>query len=141
MIGIGSMDTSNMQDLMSNSSTAQQSVIQGTVPMRGNQQGQPGPNSLLYTATIYSQDMSVESLNNQQQQMMAMHQNRQQQQQNDSSNQAMMSDLNPFISGGLGMSQQQAQQASEQMMPQNDSEDKEGYKGKYSRGYSRPQLP
>lgn len=141
MIGIGSMDSSGMQDMMSaNSSTSQQSVIQGTVPMRGNQQADS--NSLLYTATIYSQDMSAVSHNNQQQQqqqMMAMHQNRQQQ--NESSNQAMMSDLNPFISGGLGMTQQQVQQAAEQMMPQNDSEDKEAYKGKYLRGYSRAQLP
>lgn len=140
MISIGSM--SNMQDIMNaNSSNSQQSVIQGTVPMRVNQQGQPGSNSLLYTATIYSQDMSAVPQNNQQQQqqqMMAMHQNRQQQ--NDSSNQAMMSDLNPFISGGLAMNQHQSQQA-EQMMQQNDSEDKEAYKGKYSRGYSRPQLP
>lgn len=134
---IGSMDTSSMQDIMTvNSSNAQQSVIQGANPMR--QQAQPGTNSLLYTATIYSQDMSVASHNNQQQQMMSMQQNRQQQ--NESSNQAMMSDLNPFISGSLGIRQQQAQ-VSEQMMPQNDLEDKDGYKNKYSRGYSRPQLP
>jgi hypothetical protein len=125
-----------MQAMMTaNSSAAQQSVIQGTSPMNVNQQSSANPNALLYTATIYSQDMSQ---NNQQQQMMSMQQNRQQT--NDSA-QAMMTDLNPFISGGMGMSQQQAQQTSEQMMAsQADDDDKEAYKGKFSRGYLR-QLP
>lgn len=134
MIGIGPMDSSNIQNMMTtNVPNTQQSVIQGTA-----QQGSNSSNSLLYTATIYSQDMSAMNQNNQQQQMMSMHQNRQQQ--NESSSQAMMSDLNPFISGG--MSQQQVQQAQEQMMvQQNDVDDKEGYKGKYSRGFIRTQLP
>lgn len=132
MIGIGSMDSSNMQSMMAtNVMNTQQSAIQG------NTQGQSSTNPLLYTATIFSQDMSSVNQNNQQQ-MMSMHQNRQQQ--NDS--QAMISDLNPFISGGIGMSQQQVQQVQEQMLAeQNDAEDKEVFKGKYSRGFSRTQLP
>lgn len=136
MIGMTSMDSSNMQSMMTTSvPIVQQSVIQGTA-----QQGSNNSNSLLYTATIYSQDMSAMNQNNQQQQMMSMHQNRQQQ--NEPSSQAMMSDLNPFISGGIGMSQQQVQQAQEQMMAQqNDADDKEGYKGKYPRGFLRTQLP
>lgn len=125
------MDT-NMQGMMTANSSAQQSVIQDTAQMNVNQQCSPNSNSLLYTATIYTQDMSAVSQNNQQQ-MMAMHQNRQQQ----SEPQAMMSDLNPFISGGMQMSQQQA---NDQMMS-NDADDKEGYKAKYSRGYLRTQLP
>lgn len=120
-----------MQEFTSNSSTAQQSVIHGTTPMSGNQQGS-GVNSLLYTATIYSQDMSQAN-----QQMMAM---RQQQQQNESSQQAMMSDMNPFISGGMGMGQQQSQQSNDQMGGEGE-DDKESYKGKYSRGYLKTQLP
>lgn len=69
--------------------------------------------------------------------MMSMHQNRLQQA--NEACQAMMSDVNPFMSG---MNQQQSQQASEQMMAeQAESDDKEGYKGKYSRGLSRTQLP
>lgn len=125
------MDTSNMQEFSANSSTAQQSVIHGTTPMSVNQQGS-GVNSLLYTATIYSQDMSQAN-----QQMMAM---RQQQQQNDSSQQAMMSDMNPFISGGMGMGQQQSHQSNDQMGGEGD-DDKESYKGKYSREYLKTQLP
>ena len=120
------MDTSNMQDMMTNtSSAAQQSVIQGTTPMNA------------YTATIYTQPMSNVTQNNQQQ-MLSMHQNRQQ---NESSAQAMLSDLNPFISGGLVMNQQ-TQQATDQMMSSpNDSDEKEAYKGKFNRGYLRTQLP
>lgn len=125
------MDTSNMQEFSSNSSTAQQSVIHGTTPMSVNQQGS-GVNSLLYTATIYSQDMSQAN-----QQMMAM---RQQQQQNESSQQAMMSDMNPFISGEMSMGQQQSQQSNDQMGGDGE-DDKESYKGKYSRGYLKTQLP
>lgn len=133
MIG---MDTSNMQDMMIvNTSTAQQSVIQGTAP-NVHQQGSSSTNQLLYTAPIYSQDMSALSQNNQQQ-MLAMHQQNRQQQ-NESSSQAMMSDLNPFISGG--MMNQQSQQASEQMMSSSEnSDEKEAYKR--SRGYLRAQLP
>lgn len=131
------MDTSNMQDMMNaNSSAAQQSVIQGTTPMSLNQSS--GTNSLLYTATIFSQDMSAVAQNNQQQQqqqMMSMLQNRQQP---NESAQAMMSDLNPFISGEMSMNQQQS---SEQMMSQAEADEKEAFKGKFSRGYSRPQLP
>lgn len=134
------MDTSNMQGFGSNSSTVQQSVIQGTTPMSVHQQGSSGTNTLLYSAANYTQDMSQNSQNNQQQ-MMAMSQNRQQQS-NESSSQAMMSDLNPFISGGMTMNQQQSQQANEQMISSSgDTDDKEAYKTKFSRGYSRPQLP
>ena len=90
-----------------------------------------------YTATIYTQPMSNVTQNNQQQ-MLSMHQNRQQ---NESSAQAMLSDLNPFISGGLVMNQQ-TQQATDQMMSSpNDSDEKEAYKGKFNRGYLRTQLP
>lgn len=138
MIGI---DTTNMQDMMTaNSSSAQQSVIQGTAAMNVNHQSSSSTNPLLYTATGFTQDMSSVSQNNQQQ-MMAMHQNRQQQQQqqqNESSSQAMMSDLNPFISDG--MMNQQSHQQSDQMMTSNEtSADKEAYKR--SRGYLRTQLP
>lgn len=136
------MDTSNMQDMMTQVSGAQQSVIQGGMPMNVNQHDSPSRNSLQYTATIYSQDMTAGNQNSQQQQqqMLAMHQNRQQQ--NEQSTQAMMSDLNPFISGGMGMGgQQQAQQSSDQMMNSSADDDKEGYKAKYSRLYSKPQLP
>lgn len=136
------MDTSNMQDMMTaNSSTPQQSVIQGTSPM--NQHGPSNQNSLLYTATIYAQDMSAMSQNNQQQnnqqqqqQMMSMHQNRQQ---SNESSQAMMSDLNPFISGSIGMNQQQ--QSPEQMMNAQADADSKDYKAKFSRGCLRNQLP
>lgn len=138
---LGSMDTSNMQDMMTaNSSAPQQSVIQGTSPM--NQHGPSNQNSLLYTATIYAQDMSAMSQNNnqQQQQMMSMHQNRQQ---SNESSQAMMSDLNPFISGSIGMNQQQqqTQQSSEQMMSAQAEADSKDFKGKFSRGCLRNQLP
>lgn len=130
-----------MQDMMTaNSSTPQQSVIQGTSPM--NQHGPSNQNSLLYTATIYAQDMSAMSQNNQQQQqqqMMSMHQNRQQ---SNESSQAMMSDLNPFISGSIGMNQQQqTQQSSEQMMNTQADADSKDYKAKFSRGCLRNQLP
>lgn len=129
------MDTSNMQGMMTQVSGAQQSVIQGGMPM--NQHDSPSRNSLQYTATIYSQDMTAANQNSHQQ-MLSMHQNRQQQ--NEQSAQAMMSDLNPFISGGMNMGQQQAQQSGEQMSSSTD-DNKEGYKEKYSRLYSRPQLP
>lgn len=104
--------------------------------MNVNQQVSPGTNQLLYTATIYTQDMSNAAQNNQQQQqLMSMHElNRQHQ--NENSGQAMMSDLNPFISGGMNMNQQQ------QMPPPIDSNDKEAYKaGKLNRGYLKAQLP
>lgn len=124
-----------MQDLMTaNSSTSQQSVIQGTSSM--NQQGPSNSNSLLYTATIYTQDMSSMSQNNQQQQMMSMHQNHQQP---NETSQAMMSDLNPFISGSMGMNQQQ--QTEQLMTSQADSDNKGDYKGKFSRSFARNQLP
>lgn len=133
------MDTSNMQDMMTQVSGAQQSVIQGTLPMNVNQHDSPSRNSLQYTATIYSQDMTAGNQNSQQQ-MLSMHQSRQQQ--NEQSTQAMMSDMNPFISGGMGMGgQQQSQQSSDQMMNARADDDKEEYKEKYSRLYSRPQLP
>lgn len=116
-----------MQDMMTaTSSSAQQSVIQGTTPMNLNhqQQGPSSTNSLLYTATIYSQDMSHN--NQHQQQMMAMQQNRQQS--NDS--QAMISDLNPFLSDG--MNHQSSQNES--------GDDKDSYKAKLSRGNYLPQI-
>lgn len=132
------MDTSNMQDIMTQVSGAQ-SVIQGGMPMSVSQHDSPSRNSLQYTATIYSQDMNAASQNNHQQ-MLSMHQNRQQQ--NEQSAQAMMSDVNPFISGGIGMGgQQQAQHSGDLMMNSSTDDDKEGYKAKYSRLYSRPQLP
>jgi hypothetical protein len=124
-----------MQSMMSaNPSTGHQSVIQGTSSMNVNQQVSPGSNQLLYTATIYTQDMSAAIQNNpqQHQQLMSMH-NRQQQ--NENSAQAMMSDLNPFISGGMNMNQSM-------MPPPGDSNDKESYKvGKQNRGYLKAQLP
>lgn len=133
------MDTSNMQDMMTQVQGAQQSVIQGGMPMNVNQHGSPSRNSLQYTATIYSQDMAAANQNSHQQ-MLSMQQNRQQQ--NEQSAQAMTSDLNPFISGGMIMGgQQQAQQSNDQMMSSSTDDDKEGYKAKYSRLYSRPQLP
>jgi hypothetical protein len=116
-----------MQDMMTaNSSTAQQSVIQGV-----NQAGPSNTHPLLYTTTIYSQDMSQQ---NQQQQMMSMHQNRQQQ-----SNEPvqMITDLNPFMTGDMNMNQQSQE---EQMMSQStNTDEKEAYKSKFSRGYR--QLP
>lgn len=139
------MDTSNMQDMMTQVSGAQQSVIQGGMPMNVSQHDSPSRSSLQYTATIYSQDMTAANQNSHQQ-MLSMHQNRQQQQ-NEQSTQAMMSDLNPFISGGMSMGgQQQVQQSSDQMMNSSADDDKEGWrrpddKAKYSRLYSRPQLP
>lgn len=123
------MDTQNMQDMMTaTSSTAQQSVIQGATPMNLNhqQQGSSSTNSLLYTATIYSQDMSQS--NQQQQQMMSMQQNRQQS--NDS--QAMISDLNPFLSDGMNHHHQQSQNEA--------GDDKDAYKAKLSRGNYLPQI-
>lgn len=127
------MDASNIQDMnmmSANSSAVPQSSAQGSTQMSTNQQGSSSANSLLYTGTIYTQDMSAIAQNNQQQ-MMQMHQNRLQ---SNESSQAMMSDLNPFISGAMGMDQQQqAQQSAES--------EKEAYKGKCSRGYLRAQLP
>ena len=124
-----------MQSMMTtNPSTGHQSVIQGTSSMNVNQQVIPGLNQLLYTATIYTQDMSTSTQNNQQQ-LMAMHEHNRLQQ-NANSTQAMVSDLNPFISGEMNMNQQQA------MPPPSDSNDKEGYKvGKLNRGYMKAQLP
>lgn len=133
-----------MQEMMSQVSGAQQSVIQGGMPMNVSQHDSTSRNSLQYTATIYSQDMTAANQNSHQQ-MLSMHQNRQQQ--NEQSAQAMISDLNPFISGGMSMGgQQQAQQSSDQMMSSSNDDDKEGWrrpddKAKYSRLYSRPQLP
>lgn len=128
-----------MQDMMTQVSGAQQSVIQGGMPMNVSQNDSQSRNPLQYTATIYSQDMTAANQNSHQQ-MLSMHQNRQQQ--NEQSTQAMMSDLNPFISGGMSMGgQQQAQQSGDQMMNSSTDDDKEGYKAKYSRLYSRPQLP
>lgn len=135
------MDTSSMQDMITaNAPTSHQSVIQGAVPM--SQHGSSNTNSLLYTATIYTQDMSSMPQNNQQQQqqMMSMHQNRQQ---SNESSQAMLTDLNPFISGSMGMNQQQqAQQSPEHMMnAQADADNTGDYKGKFSRSCLRNQLP
>ena len=126
------MDTSNMQDMMTATSSnnhVQQSVIQNTGPMNLNHQP-TSTNSLLYTASIYSQDLSQQ--HNQQQQMMSMHQNHQQQP--NESSQAMMSDLNPFLSGG-GMNSQTQQP----MEAQAESDEKDGRK--FSRGYLKAQLP
>lgn len=125
-----------MQSMLgTNPSTGHQSVIQGTSSMNVNQQVSPGTNQLLYTATIYTQDMSnAAQSNQQQQQMMAMHEHNRQQQ-NESSGQALMSDLNPFISGGMNMNQQS-------MVQSVDSSDKEAYKNaKFNRGYMKAQLP
>ncbi|CRK93053.1 CLUMA_CG006597, isoform A [Clunio marinus] len=138
---IGSMDTSNMQDIMTtNSSNVQQSVIQGTSALNLNQhQNSANANPLLFTATIYSQDMS-QSNQQQQQEIIQMQQNRQQI--NESSSQRMITNLVPFISGDITMNVQAQQSTSEQMITQSvDVDEKEAFKGKYPRGYLRNQLP
>jgi hypothetical protein len=103
-------------------------------------------NSLLFTATIYTQDMS--QANNAQQNLMSI-QNRQQQQNTNESSQILMSDLNPFM-GGTGMdlaTQQQTQQASSSSssssgnsMMNSVDEAKDSYRGKFSRSW-KAQLP
>jgi MAX-like protein X len=120
------MDTSNMQGMMT-SSTAQQSVIQDRTPMNLNhqQQGPSSTNSLLYTATIYAQELSQSQ--QQQQQMMAMHQNRQ-----SNNSQSMISDLNPFLSDVMNQNHQSSQGES--------ADAKEAYKEKLSRGNYLPQI-
>lgn len=123
-----------MQDMMTNTSSpaqGHQSVIQGSPLMNVDQHGPSAQTQHLYTATIYTQDLS-------------MSQNMNHQQISNEPQQMMMSDLNPFLSGALGMgqSQQNSQtlEQQQQMMSESDVESKDP-KGKYSRGVLKAQLP
>lgn len=126
-----------MQEIMNSNHIGHQSVIQSnTSSMNVDHQGaSSSSNPLLFTATIYTQDISQN--NNGQQSLMSM-QNRQQQSANESS-QAMLTDLNPFISGTGVHINQQAQQSpssSDQMMV-SPNETKDSYRQKSFRA----QLP
>lgn len=134
---LASIDTSTMQDMMS---PAQQGVIHNNNrnPMNLNQpQNASNANSLLFTATIFTQDLS-QNANNQQGMSM---QNRQTTTTNDTASQAMMNDLNPFLSGTIEI----AQPSNEQMMASaspTELDDKDMYKGKFSRiSQFKAQLP
>lgn len=124
-----------MQDIISSNPTAQQqSVIQSNT-MNMEQQQDTTSSQLLFTATIFSQDMSQSGNAAQQQQVMTL---QNPQISNDSS--SMIAELNTFMDNqGLNMSQAQT---AEQMMAQpSESDDKDSYKGKFSRMHWKTQLP
>ncbi|XP_070492951.1 carbohydrate-responsive element-binding protein isoform X2 [Chironomus tepperi] len=137
---ITSIDTSTMQDIISSHPTAQQhSVIQSNT-MNLDQQQDSTSNQLLFTATIFTQDMS-QSNNNTQQQVLSLQNNNQI---HNRESITMMTDLNPFMGGtGIDISQAQQTQSNEQMMaPPTDSDEKDSYKGKFSRVLQwKSQLP
>lgn len=124
-----------MQDMMS---PAQQGVIHNNRNAMNQPQNASNANSLLFTATIFTQDLS-QNANNQQGMSM---QNRQSSTTADTaSQQAMMNDLNPFLSGGIEIAQPSSNQ--ERMMPSpTELDEKDLYKGKFSRiSQFKAQLP
>lgn len=127
-----------MQDIISSHPTAQQhSVIQSNT-MNLDQQQDSTSNQLLFTATIFTQDMSQN--NNTQQQVLSIQNN----QIHDRESVTMMSDLNPFMGGtGIDISQSQHAHSNEQMMaPPSENDEKDSYKGKFSRVLQwKSQLP
>ncbi|KAL7027841.1 hypothetical protein ACKWTF_005617 [Chironomus riparius] len=136
---ITSIDTSTMQDIISSHPTAQQhSVIQSNT-MNLDQQQDSTSNQLLFTATIFTQDMSQS--NNTQQHVLSLQNN----QIHDRESIRMMTDLNPFMGGtGIDISRAQQAQSNEQQMmaPPSDHDDKDSYKGKFSRVLQwKSQLP
>ncbi|KAG5682669.1 hypothetical protein PVAND_012007 [Polypedilum vanderplanki] len=129
---IASIDT--MQDIMNSNSSTQQSVIQqaNSSQMNVDQQGTSNNGQLLFTATIFTQDMSQSGGGNQQ----IMSQN------NDSS--SIMSELNSFINANDMDMSHQAQQAPNNehlMAPPTEPDVKDAYKGKFSRNNWKAQLP
>lgn len=135
-----SIDTSAMQDIMSANQQAQQRVIQSNTAMNVDQQQNDqvsNNNQLMFTATIFAApNMSQAS----EQQVMAMQQNRA----NDSNSQTLMSDLNPFLTGTIDITQQvQSTPTVEQLLsPSTEDDDKDTYKGKFSRmSQWKAQLP
>ena len=125
-----------MQDIISSHPTAQQhSVIQSNT-MNLDQQQDSTSNQLLFTATIFTQDMSQS--NNTQQQILSLQNNQ------IHDRESLMTDLNPFMGGtGIDISQAQQAQSNEQMMaPPSDPDEKDSYKGKFSRVLQwKSQLP
>ena len=90
-------------------------------------------NSLLYTATIYA--APTNNMNNSQ--VLSMSNS----QVNDSNSQAtMMTDLNPFLSGSIDITQQ-APTVKQLLSHPTESEVKDSYKGKFSRMSWKAQLP
>jgi hypothetical protein len=126
---LASIDTSTMQDIMNSNSAAQQSVIQ-TISTPMNQQSSSSGNQLMFTATIFTQDMSQAGGSSGAQQVLS--------QANESS--SMMSDLSSFMSNEMEMSQQAS--SNEQMMaPPLEVDDKDSFKGKHQRVHWKAQLP
>lgn len=120
-----------MQDIMNSSTAAQQSVIQGNQPGTSNNSGNNNNNQLLFTATIFTQDMSQSG-----------NAGGAAQQANETA--SMMNELNSFISANEMDMSHQAQQApsNEQMMaPPTEPDVKDSYKGKFSRVHWKAQLP
>lgn len=121
---------------MSANSSTQQGVIQAnTTPMNVDQsQDASGANSMLFTATIFTQDLSQNANNG-----MSMQQARQS---IAPTSQAMMSDLNPFLSGGMDLAHQQSSNDRMMAPPSSEADDKDTYKGKFSRmSQWKAQLP
>lgn len=130
-----------MQDIMSANQQAQQSVLQSnSTPMNVDQQQNDqvsNNNQLLFTATIFAAPNMSQAT---EQQVMAMQQNRT----NDSNSQALMSDLNPFLTGSIDITQQvqQASSVEQLLSPSSENDDKDTYKGKFSRmSQWKAQLP
>lgn len=127
-----------MQDVISANSSAQQNV--NSTPMNIDQRQNDrvtNNNSLLFTATIFAApNMSQAS----DQQVMAMQQNRQT---NDSNSQALISDLNPFLTGSIDITHQVQSPTVEQLLTNSNEDDgKDNYKGKFSRVVQwKAQLP
>lgn len=123
---------------MSANAAAQQSVIQSnSASMSVEQDDQVSSNnSLMFTATIFAApNMSQRG------DQMSMQQNRRA---NDSNSQAMMSDLNPFLTGSIDITQQgqQGPSVEELLSPSSENEAKDSYKGKFSRmSQWKAQLP
>lgn len=117
-----------MQDIMSANTPAQQSVIQNNSSSMNVDQRQDDQvsnnNQLLFTATIFAAPA-----------------NDQQSMSNNSNAQALMNDLNPFLTGSINITQQGPN--NEQLMsPSSENEDKDSYKGKFSRmSQWKAQLP
>jgi hypothetical protein len=123
-----------MQDIMSANPASQQSVIQAnSSSMNMDRAGSSNSNNqLLFTATIFTQDMSQSGSGGQQ--MMS--------QSNESS--SMMNELDSYMSANEMNMSHQAQQApsNEQLMaPPTDPDVKDSYKGKFSRVHWKAQLP
>lgn len=89
-------------------------------------------NALMFTATIFAAPTMSQSSD------LSMQQSRQS---NDSNSQALMSDLNPFLSGSIDITQQ-TPSVEQLMSPSAEDESKDTYKGKFSRmSQWKAQLP